>query len=254
VRAVISYCFITIPSMEDVFGRLNLYLLAGEVALMNQALPQADSLFKAAVMLLQDVPPKIEPDIKSTEEMLISYINNFSSILIIVPGHPEQGPFYLMKGLLKTISSYSWEKGSVAKLRIYCNMLVVFATCYQPKFPISIKGIEANDALYGGEPDYQNELQTIINKVLDDILEELAKLKAEDTENKDTAKHSKIALDIFNVTLAFAELTTKSATLAVKLFEIAKQGADGVYLSNSLNYVKTKEGNLAKELLKKLVL
>ena len=35
-----AYCFITIPSMIDIFQRLKLYLLSGQVALANQAIGQ----------------------------------------------------------------------------------------------------------------------------------------------------------------------------------------------------------------------
>jgi hypothetical protein len=41
VRACIAYCFITIPSIELIFDRLYLFTLAGEVAILNQSLPQA---------------------------------------------------------------------------------------------------------------------------------------------------------------------------------------------------------------------
>ena len=35
-----AYCFITIPSMMDIFMRLKLYLICGNIALANQALSQ----------------------------------------------------------------------------------------------------------------------------------------------------------------------------------------------------------------------
>lgn len=35
-----AYCFITIPSIDDVFTRLKLYLLSAQVAMANQALSQ----------------------------------------------------------------------------------------------------------------------------------------------------------------------------------------------------------------------
>jgi hypothetical protein len=46
VRACLAYCFITVPSMEDIFQRLHLYLLAAQVALQNHSIPQADALLK----------------------------------------------------------------------------------------------------------------------------------------------------------------------------------------------------------------
>lgn len=39
--------------------------------------------------------------------------------------------------------------------------------------------------LYGADPDYLGEIQAIINKVLDDILEEIAKLKSEEAESSE---------------------------------------------------------------------
>ena len=40
VRACAAYCFITIPSLENILSALNLYLLSGQVALANGALSQ----------------------------------------------------------------------------------------------------------------------------------------------------------------------------------------------------------------------
>jgi hypothetical protein len=59
-------------------------------------------------------------------------------------------------------------------------------------------------------------------------------------------------LDLFNYTIAFAELNAKSATLAANLYALAKKEGEVVYLVQSLVPLRLKEGNLAKELLKKL--
>ena len=40
VRACAAYCFITIPSVDNILLRLNLYLLSGRVAVANGALSQ----------------------------------------------------------------------------------------------------------------------------------------------------------------------------------------------------------------------
>jgi len=45
--------------MSDVFGRLYLDILAGQVALQNQLLSQADAFFRAAIILLPDVPASL---------------------------------------------------------------------------------------------------------------------------------------------------------------------------------------------------
>ncbi|XP_026133408.1 UPF0505 protein C16orf62 homolog [Carassius auratus] len=42
VRACAAYSVITIPSLTNIFSRLNLYLLSGQVALANQCLSQGE--------------------------------------------------------------------------------------------------------------------------------------------------------------------------------------------------------------------
>ena len=43
VRACAAYCYITIPSVDNILLKLNLYLLSGRVAISNGALSQGMS-------------------------------------------------------------------------------------------------------------------------------------------------------------------------------------------------------------------
>lgn len=45
VRACAAYCFITIPSIHSIYTRLELYLLSGQVALLNHCLGQGNYNF-----------------------------------------------------------------------------------------------------------------------------------------------------------------------------------------------------------------
>lgn len=87
VRSCAAYCFITIPSISSVISRLNLYLLSGQVALLNACLGQADSFYETGIHLIKELPKtcEIEGKPKSTENFLISFIANLLSSLIIVP-------------------------------------------------------------------------------------------------------------------------------------------------------------------------
>jgi len=210
-------------------------------------------MFKADIKLIQEVPSKIEVDLQQTssEEYLVSFLNNFVSMLVVIPGHPEQGPFYLIKGLVKVITDYPWDPSSTAKARVLMNMLSLFSTYAQAKLPYRLAGVDANDTLYGRDSGYISELMAIINKVLETVLDEVARFSKPDSENPKAL--SKLALDLFNYIVSFAELTAKSATLAFQLYGLASKGGDNQkYIQSSLQYLKTREGNLARELHKKL--
>jgi hypothetical protein len=56
VKACLAYCHVTIPSVDDLFRRLELMLLCAQVALVNQCLPQTDTFLKAAISLVPEMP------------------------------------------------------------------------------------------------------------------------------------------------------------------------------------------------------
>lgn len=87
VKACAAYSFITIPSIISITQRLDLFLLAGQTALANLCLGQADACFEGAIELLSELPKTIEIDgrQKSSEFYLQSYVLKLLSILIIVP-------------------------------------------------------------------------------------------------------------------------------------------------------------------------
>lgn len=86
------------------------------------------------------------------DERLFCYIKALFSTLVLVPGHPELGPFYIIKGLMNAVPRYGWQtnpsNGMI--IRVYIEMLGLLASLSQVKFPYSIEGVESNDTLYGG--------------------------------------------------------------------------------------------------------
>ncbi|PRP82774.1 hypothetical protein PROFUN_09859 [Planoprotostelium fungivorum] len=255
-RACISYCYITIPTMEDALVRLKLYIFSGQIALLNQSLPQVDALFKSAIILIQEVPTRItelhnQGQSKSTEPVLMEYIESLFSSLVVVPGHPEAGPFYLIKALLKVIAEYPWENGSVPKTRVYIQSLSLLSAQYQTRLPYSIVGVDGNDKLYGGDNNFRAELQEIINRVVDDILKELSGMPTEESHNQ--VEQSRLSLEMFNSLLSYAQLTPRSATLAVKLYELVKKGGKTKYAEASVNSLRSHTTQLSRDLYNKLV-
>ena len=50
-------------------------------------------------------------------------LKSFLSSMVVVPGHPEHGPFYLVKGLLKASEKYSWKEIKGGKIELYLALV-----------------------------------------------------------------------------------------------------------------------------------
>lgn len=88
VRACIAFSFITIPSLDDVMTRLQLYISSSYVSLINGCLPQTDAFLKTGITLINQLPQQIESSegrAKSTEPFLVSYVSQLLSFLLVVP-------------------------------------------------------------------------------------------------------------------------------------------------------------------------
>ncbi|XP_048575354.1 VPS35 endosomal protein-sorting factor-like isoform X2 [Nematostella vectensis] len=244
VRACAAYCFITIPSIEDIFTKLQLYLYSGQVALANQALSQADSFFKAAISLVPDVPRNLEVDskLKASEPYLINFLNNFLSTLLVVPDNPETGVLYLVRGLLDVVTDFSWELNSDAKMSLYLNAICLLSAMCQDTYLYHIDKVDSNDKLYGGDKKFIAEVCKTVATLTEAIFEHLKTL----TSGEGLKRQAAIALGFFNRLICHADLTNPELmTLAQNLWNLAqKHGYGGTkYMVRTLDYIKQRGGS-----------
>ena len=160
-KACLAYCHITIPSIRSVQRRLALLLRCANVSLQNQCLPQTDTFLKAAISLIPEMPPQEDGVVEGrgkvhTEARLAAYLKSLLSTLVVVPGHPDHGLFYIVKGLLNAIPRYPWQEHTGMLTSVYIDMLGLLACYAQKKFPYSLPQVESNDVLYCGAPGYVN--------------------------------------------------------------------------------------------------
>ena len=47
-------------------------------------------------------------ELAAREHFLVTHLAALASALLLVPGHPENGPFFLVKGLINAVQSYRW--------------------------------------------------------------------------------------------------------------------------------------------------
>jgi len=259
VKACLAYAHITIPSLEDIFARLRLLLQCGSVALVNGMIVQAEGFLKAAISLVPEVPPSIEVYklVLQTEEELVSFLRNFAAFLLLFPGHPEHGPFYLVKGLLNAVQSYEpWngEHGSVGKSRVFLGVLSLFCTYAQRSFPYHIARVESNDDLYGGEPAYSRALAPFLDTLVSELLQQLSKI-GERGDLLAKKQQGTLALDLANVLVSSFSMNAASATLVVRLVQLAQKSnaVDVAYLNATIRNIQAKRGGLFPDIAAKLL-
>jgi hypothetical protein len=236
IKSCFAFIHITIPSIDDIIKRLKFFFISGQVALMNNLLPQADTLLKAAIETIRDVPSTItlpNNTILDTENDLVEFILSFTSCLVGAPGNPEYGPFYLFKGLLTVVQNYSWPNGSDSKIRLLINTLSTLCAFYQDELPYSyLSG--GNDVLYMEDETFHEDVLKIGNNILDLILKELDILE-KDTDVSSVRKYSTSCIDLINSLTCHSSMTPKMEELKRDLIEKSKRSKEtSKYLENSL--------------------
>jgi hypothetical protein len=233
--------------------RLSLYLLAGQVALVNHCIPQAEATFKAAVTLISELSTLPDLDISfaskvpgSMDSFLVSYLQKFASIMIVIPGHPEAGPFYLLKGLINAVQNYQWIEID-GKALAYIGLLDMLAAVRQSELPLRVEGVELNDVLFDGDDRYFAELDSIADTIYKETITHI-------NEMVNVQKKSELCLQLFNRLVTQTQIPDKETLQTLTtMFQTAKKGVPaGPYLANTIAFVaeKAKTSNVHQALLK----
>eukprot|EP00475_Leptophrys_vorax_P000873 TRINITY_DN10463_c0_g1_i1.p1 TRINITY_DN10463_c0_g1~~TRINITY_DN10463_c0_g1_i1.p1 ORF type:complete len:721 (-),score=169.31 TRINITY_DN10463_c0_g1_i1:39-2012(-) len=240
VKACVAYNHITIPSLDDPFDRIQLFLTCSQVALINGLVGQGEGLLKAAIGSLTSFSEA------SDEQRLATWIQHFLSFALVFPGHPETGPFMLINGLINAINECSlWENPTEWKSRIFVDLVVLCASFAQSKFPYGIAGVDSNDLLFGGIASYMDELNQLLSLAIETTLEHLQFYgeKGKDDQRCQILQAS-VALDLANAFISFIEMTQSSALMVLRLIRLAAKNSavDQGYLKRTIEHVSSKKG------------
>ncbi|GFO28655.1 upf0505 protein c16orf62-like protein [Plakobranchus ocellatus] len=245
VRACAAYSFITIPSLQSVFSQLQLYLISGQVALLNQCYSQADAFFKALISLIPDLPKTMDvADSKSrpSEPFLIDFLYSFISTLLVTPDNPESGVMYLLRGLLNVLQEYVWDTANDARILLYTRVLAMLSAACQEVYPYTVDKVDSNDSMYGCDPKFIFEIRGIANTVVGEILSHMKIISTSEHAKRQSA----LALEVISVLMVSSDLSqTSMATLVTQLWGLAqKQGqADTKTLKKLQVYAKNKSAH-----------
>ncbi|BFZ02646.1 hypothetical protein BsWGS_05685 [Bradybaena similaris] len=240
VRACAAFCFITIPSLQSVFSQLQLYLLSGQVALLNQCYSQGDAFFRAAISLVPDVPKTMDVadnKSRSSEPFLLEYLYSFVSTLLVIPDSPDMGVMYLLRGLLNVLQDYTWEPNSDARILVYTRVLAMLAAASQENYPYHIDKVDSNDSMYGSDPKFLAEVKAVADTLIGEILAHLKAISSPELAKRQTS----LVLEIISVLVAFCDMSKPSMlTLTTNFWSLAlKHGqADMKILKRIQDHVK----------------
>ncbi|ESN94987.1 hypothetical protein HELRODRAFT_87192 [Helobdella robusta] len=175
VRACCAYTFITIPSLNGVLERVNMYVGSGLVALHHVCVSQADDFFRAAILLISQVPKFVEFDgkIHPTDPQLVDCVRNLSSIILFLPDPPHLPPLSLYHLLFSQVSSYKWDPNFDSQLMAYASLIVSLSSVSQEILPYKMANVDSNDALYGGDPKFLAEVGKLVGLIAEQVQEKL---------------------------------------------------------------------------------
>ncbi|KAL2620467.1 hypothetical protein R1flu_000672 [Riccia fluitans] len=200
VKACVTFNEITIPSINSVVTRINLFLETAEVALMNGLPSHAESSVKSSLTNLQDITSKDDVKAGGLEDIYV-FLRKLSAFLVVMPGHPEHGGFYIVKGLLNVLEMHPWLTPGQRRVQVLSGVLAMLAALAQERLPYHVQNaqVDSNDLMFYGSDAYHQELESLTKGLIDNVL-----LAADD--DAESAQEAILALDACNAVLQVVDL------------------------------------------------
>jgi len=204
IQASISFCLISISSIEDKITQFDYFIKTAQVALLFNLTSQAETLCKSAIGLFAELPKKVKD--LPIEDVIESKIKNLISFLIVLPENPENDYLHIFNGLYAGLTSHvKWSKrrGLFIRTRILCDCFVYLCVQLQDKLPYHIENIKSNDSLYT-EEDYKQTIFVRFQEVSEEIIKNIAEINSfEVPEVEPAIAITKINLNIVNIFLNY---------------------------------------------------
>ncbi|XP_063821753.1 VPS35 endosomal protein-sorting factor-like isoform X2 [Ostrinia nubilalis] len=222
-RACAAYCFVTVPSLPCALARAQLYLLAGQVALLNNCIGQAEANFKALVGLIPDIPEFLLEDgqRKPTNVKVSGIMSDFLSTMLIMPDNVDSNcKAYLLSGFIKMIERIHWKKTDPLYYATLLRILDVLSEMTQENYAYHIDSVLSNDKLYGGEEEFLEAIDKHATNICQELLVVLKMLG----DAKETKKQHNLALEMFWRVVRRGELNKATMmSLAANLWMLSQK-------------------------------
>ena len=163
-----------------------------------------------------------------------------------------------MRGLLKAILDYPWQRTTRAKDRVYLNALTLLSAYGQELYLYTIsKGssyhlvvyfnyclvlVDSNDSLYGGDKKFIGEISRIADTIINLLLEHLKELSSTEEVSADLA-------DPVTALWLFCFQFSLYNKLSLNLLTFLRQSHDlcGQYFLSTTNFITVVSGSEESE-------
>ncbi|KAH7544413.1 hypothetical protein JRO89_XS15G0163600 [Xanthoceras sorbifolium] len=230
-KSCIAFSEVTIPSISAHVTQLNLYIETAEVALLAGLVSHSDGLIDSALGCLQSVELINGSQTQIDVDGIVSSIRKLCSLLVMVPGNPELGVTYTLKSILSLINSQLWMTSRI-KIRMLCAIVSLSATLAQSKLPYHADLELSNDVLFYRDSSYVQELVTLSEQVLQNLLETIER-------EPSRAARGSMALEACNCLASSFEINRDILPVYSKLIETAKSSLSSKdkYLQSTIKFL-----------------
>lgn len=233
VKSCIAFSEVTIPSVPSCVKQLNLYLETVEVALLGGLVSHSDGLLDSAILCLQNMDQMDDLRLPSDVDGILSLMRKLCSLLVLVPGNPQQGVTHVLRSMLALISSQSWVS-SRTRTRLLCTILSLAATLSQFELPYhgNPELVLANDRLFFGDPTYLQELLSLSASTLQNLVDNIL-------QEPSLVARGRMALEACNCIASSFNLSPEVLPFVSKLMETAKSclSSNDKYLQSTIKFV-----------------
>lgn len=225
-RACAAYCFVTVPSLHCTLTKTHLYLLSGQVALLNNCIGQAEANFKALIGLLPDIPDYILEDgqKKPTHIKVGGILSDFLSTLLLLPDNVDANcKAYILSGFIKTMERIHWKRTEPLYYTTLLHTLDLLCEMTQETYAHHLVSVISNDKLYGGDSEFIGVLKKYSTNICQELLIVLKALG----DNKETKKQYSLLMELFWRVVRRGDLRERAmSSLAANLWMLSQKIQD----------------------------